>query len=144
MAIALTILIVGILLGAVGQIALKTGINLLGEKPAPLVVLKAIFTPWVLAGFACYFLSSLLYLLALSRLELSYAYPMVAVSYVVVSFLSWKLLHEPVPAMRIAGLAVICAGVLLVAFSYRPHTPEAHHVVAPPAIEGQLHSGGRS
>lgn len=143
MAIALTILIIGILLGAVGQIALKTGINLLGEKPAPLVVLKGIFTPWILAGFACYFLSSLLYLVALSRLELSYAYPMVAVSYVVVTFLSWKFLNEPVPTMRIAGLAVICVGVLLVAFSYKPHGSSAHAAV-PPALERPAEAGPHS
>ena len=141
MAIALSVLIVAILLGAVGQIALKSGINTLGYKPAPTVVLRSIFTQWqVTLGFVCYGVSSLLYLVALSRLELSYAYPMVALSYVVVAILSWKLLGEAVPPLRIAGLGAICVGVIIVAFSYSPHA------VAPPTAPQGVHQtlDGRS
>lgn len=133
MMIAMAILLVAILLGAAGQIALKSGLNQLGSKPSPVKVLKSIFTPLIFTGFACYGLSSILYLLALSRLELSYAYPMVALSYVIVTFLSWKLLGEPVPVIRAAGLAVICTGVILVACSYRAHA--APSLATPPAIE---------
>jgi drug/metabolite transporter (DMT)-like permease len=133
MAIALAVLVVAILLGAVGQIALKSGINLLGEKPPPLVVLRSIFTQWqVTAGFVCYGLSSLLYMIALSRLPLSYAYPMVALSYVVVTFMSWRFLGETVPLMRVAGLAVVAMGVVIVALSYKPGA--ARPPVAPAAI----------
>lgn len=134
MTIALAILIVAILLGAVGQIALKAGINSLGEKPSPLVVLRSIFTQWqVTAGFVFYGLSSLLYLIALSRLDLSYAYPMVALSYVVVTFLSWKFLQEPVPLLRAGGLAVICIGVIIVAVSYTPKVLASPPIPAPHA-----------
>lgn len=133
MTIALAILVVAILLGAVGQVALKTGINQLGVRPAPLVVIQSIFTQWqVTVGFLCYGASSLLYLVALSRLELSYAYPMVALSYVIVTFLSWKLLNESVPGIRIAGLAAICVGVIIVALSYRPHAVSASSELPPP------------
>ncbi len=121
MTIALIVLIVAILLGAVGQISLKTGINMLGHKPPPLIVLRSIFTQWqVTLGFLCYGVSSLLYLIALSRLELSYAYPMVALSYVIVAVLSWKVLGEHVPPLRMAGLGAICLGVIIVALSYTP------------------------
>ena len=142
MAIALTVLVVAILLGAVGQIALISGINLLGEKPPPTVVLKSIFTQWqVTAGFVCYGLSSLLYLIALSRLPLSYAYPMVALSYVVVRFLSWRFLGETIPMMRAAGLAVVCLGVIIVALSYKPGAVCPPQM--PPAIPGSPGAGGR-
>jgi len=141
MTIAMSILIVGILLGAAGQIALKTGINALGAKPAPGVVLRAIFTPWILVGFACYGVSSILYLLAISRLELSYAYPMVALSYVIVTFLSWKLLGEAVPPARVGGLALICAGVLVVALSYRP-AGAGTQTTPTPTVEGSAKTGG--
>jgi drug/metabolite transporter (DMT)-like permease len=120
MIIALILLVVAILLGAAGQISLKTGLNLLGDKPSPLVVLRSILTPYVFLGFVCYGLSSLLYLVAISRLDLSYAYPMVALSYVIVTFLSWRYLGETVPLLRVGGLAIICAGVVVVALSYRP------------------------
>jgi len=142
MTIALTVLIVAVLLGALGQIFLKVGINELGVRPAPLVVLRSIFTQWqVFAGFVCYGLSSLIYLIALSRLPVSYAYPMVALSYVVVTFASWKLLGEMVPTSRIAGLAFICVGVLIVALSYSKPEP-ASEAPAPPPPAIQTDAGG--
>jgi drug/metabolite transporter (DMT)-like permease len=140
MTIALCILIVAIMLGAAGQIALKAGINQLGHKPPVLTVLRSIFTPWVFLGFVCYGLSSLLYLVALSRLDLSYAYPLVSLSYVVVAFLSWRFLHETVPPLRIVGLAVVCIGVLLLAVSYR--TPSLAAASPPPALHGSAETGG--
>lgn len=140
MTIALLVLVVAIMLGAVGQIALKTGLNSLGYKPAPLVVLRSIFTQWqVTVGFLCYGVSSLLYIVALSRLELSYAYPMVALSYVIVAFLSWKFLGEAVPPLRIAGLGAICLGVVIVALSYTPRSAGAS--TAPPATHQSLDAG---
>lgn len=142
MTMALIVLIVAILLGALGQIALKTGINQLGVKPAPLVVLASIFTKWqVTAGFVCYALSSLLYMVALSRLDLSYAYPMVAISYVMVTFLSWRFLGEPVPLMRAVSLGVICVGVLGVAFSYKCQSPTPQNCPTPPALHGPADAG---
>lgn len=144
MNMALIVLIVAILLGAVGQVALKTGINLLGVKPSPVVVLSSIFTQWqVTAGFVCYGLSSLLYLVALSRLDLSYAYPMVAISYVLVTFLSWRFLGEPVPMMRALSLAVICLGVIGVAFSYKCQSPTPQNCPTPPPLHGPTDAGGR-
>jgi len=140
MTIALAILVVAICIGAVGQISLKVGINALGYKPAPLIVLRSIFTQWqVTVGFLCYGLSSLIYLIALSRLPVSYAYPMVALSYVIVTFLSWRVLHETVPLVRAAGLAVICLGVIVVALSHSPHATAAP--APPPAVHGSLEAG---
>ena len=116
--VAVVVLLIAIGLGAVGQILIKLGLNRLGEKPPPLKVLRSILTPLVAGGFLCYAVSSLLYLQALSRLPLSYAYPMIAVSYVVVVFLSWRLLGETVNLLRIAGLGIIVVGVVVVAISY--------------------------
>jgi multidrug transporter EmrE-like cation transporter len=142
MTIALLILVVAISLGAVGQIALKTGINALGEKPAPLTVLRSIFTQWqVTVGFLCYGVSSLIYLIALSRLPVSYAYPMVALSYVIVSFLSWRLLHETIPLTRGLGLTLICLGVIVVALSHSGHAGAAP--LPPPAAVPPPLGGGQ-
>ena len=93
MLLGIGILLVAISLGAAGQIFLKSGVNTLGDKPAPLTIIKSIVTvPAILLGFVCYGTSSLFYLVALSKLELSYAYPMIALSYVAVVLLSWKYL----------------------------------------------------
>ncbi len=116
--LALAILLVAIGLGATGQILIKLGLNRLGESPPWYVVLRSMLTPLVAGGLFCYFVSAVLYLQALSRLPLSYAYPMIAISYVAVVFLSWKFLGEAVNALRVFGLAVIVVGVVIVALSY--------------------------
>ena len=139
MLMAVAILLVAIALGAVGQIFLKAGIQKLGVHPPPMRVLASIATPMVAGGFVCYGLSSLLYLLAISRLDLSYAYPMVAFSYVLVAVLSYWFFHDVPPPMRVAGLAIILVGVMVVALSYKEMTHLAH-AAAPPA-ESTAHAG---
>jgi multidrug transporter EmrE-like cation transporter len=115
----LLILLVSISLGTTGQILLKSGLQQLpGNAPISVVLLSVVQNLRVFLGFACYGVSSLVYLIALKRLPLSYAYPMVALSYVLVVGLSWKLLGEAVPPLRFAAVGVILTGVLLLALSY--------------------------
>lgn len=119
MLFGLGILLIAIALGSAGQLLLKSGVNALGEGVSPLVVLKSfIKSPVIMGGFVCYGVSSLFYLVALSKLDLSYAYPMIALSYVIVAILSYKFLGEGLPALRIIGIFVIIAGVTMVAFSH--------------------------
>ena len=120
----LVVLLGAIMLGAVGQICLKSGLAALGSRSA-FVVITAMFRNWfVLGGFVAYGISSLLYLFVLSRLDLSYAYPFVAINYVLVTVLAWLILKETVPAVRVVGLAIICLGVLVLATSYRGPSAE--------------------
>lgn len=131
------ILLLAISLGAAGQIMLKAGLSQLPESSSAVQVLASIFTNiYVFLGFACYGLSSLVYLIALKRLPLSYAYPMVALSYVMVVALSWKVFGETIPPMRIAAVAIILTGVVVLALSYDSHGSSAPRT--PPALE---HSG---
>jgi len=135
MAIALSLLLVAICLGAAGQVCIKTGLRALGQSPSPATVVLSLFrSAYVAGGFA---LSSILYLLALSRLALSYAYPMVALSYVLVTLLAWRLLDERIPAVRVVGLAVIMLGVVIMALSYRGEPPR-EAVEPPPAVHAEL------
>ncbi len=121
---AVIMLIVSVSMGAAGQICLKQGVNLLGDHVPVLEILKGIFTPYVFAGFVCYGLSSLVYLWVLSKLSLSFAYPFVALSFVMVMIASWALLGETLPPLRIAGAALILLGVLTVAASYPRSAPD--------------------
>lgn len=120
---AVLILLVAIGLGVGGQFAIKIGLNKLGTHPSPATVFRAIVTPCILGGFALYGVSSLLYLQALSRLPLSYAYPMIALSYVAVVLGAWLWFGEKLNALRISGVAVIIVGVVLVALSYAATPP---------------------
>ena len=65
-------------------------------------------------GFSCYAVSIVLWLAVLSTNQVSVAYPMVAVGYVIVTALSFFVLGEAIPVIRLFGIAMICIGVLLV------------------------------
>lgn len=112
------LLLVAISLGSAGQLLLKSGLRELAEDAGVKAIIASIFTNLrVFLGFACYGLSSLVYLVAIKHLPLSLAYPMVALSYVIVVVASWWFFHEHLPVLRIVAVGVILAGVILLAFT---------------------------
>ena len=69
----------------------------------------------VLAGLGCYVVSFLLWLLVLSKVQVSIAYPFQALGYVFASVIAWRVLGEGLTPMNIFGIALICAGVVVLA-----------------------------
>jgi len=116
-------ILTAVILGAVGQILLKDGVKTVFPEGVSisLAVFNAFLNLKVLLGFMLYGVSSLLWLMVLSKRDLSYAYPMIAAGYVVVVFLSWLVFKEHVPTLRIAGLVLICLGVAIVGVSAAPN-----------------------
>jgi undecaprenyl phosphate-alpha-L-ara4N flippase subunit ArnF len=108
-------LIASILLGTMGQVLMKWGLETLKSGDAAAAGVKLI-TAWpVAAGLVSYGLSSVFWLLALRRFPLSTAYPMVSLSYILVMVLSLYLFQETITLQKWAGAAVISLGVLLIA-----------------------------
>jgi len=114
-------LLIAISLGAFGQISLKHGMSkqVLGAPGlgfAPKII-RAIFTPYVLLGFALYAVSSMFWLVVISPggWALSYAYPMIAISYVAVVLLSRVFFREAVTPVQWFGILLMCCGLVLVA-----------------------------
>ncbi len=107
-------------LGSIGQLTLKYGMNTVGKITQSHVIEKmvgAFANPYVVTGFILYGLSALVWMIVLSRVEVSWAYPMVSFSYVVVVVASRFLFKEDVDFYRILGTLVICGGVFLVSRS---------------------------
>lgn len=106
-------LIVAILFGVAGQLLLKYGMS---RQPSFQIkqLLSLITNLPVVAGFAAYGISTLMYFKVLESLDLSLAYPTVSLGYVVVVLLSKWLFKEPVSKSRWAAVFVICLGVALV------------------------------
>ena len=101
----------GVLLNAAAQLLLKAGTNAM-----PLGLRLAI-EPHILGGLACYVVSVVVWVIALSRVPVSIAYPMLSIGYVVNAIAAWWLLGEAVTPMRLAGIAIIVVGVFVVARS---------------------------
>jgi multidrug transporter EmrE-like cation transporter len=102
---------VAVVLGTAAQLFLKAGTN------ATPVGLGLAFEPRILAGIACYGVSLIVWILALSRTPVSVAYPTTALGFALNALLAWWLLGEAVTPMRMAGIGVIIVGVVLVARS---------------------------
>ncbi|MFA6431265.1 MAG: EamA family transporter [Candidatus Margulisiibacteriota bacterium] len=112
--------IISILLAVTGQILMKKGMMMVGTFSISQFAGKLIpmFTnPWVFSGFFCFGISSLFWLVVLSRLPLSLVYPMVSVGYVLVAFLSIIMFKEHVSVVRWIGIFVIVMGVFLISRS---------------------------
>jgi uncharacterized membrane protein len=120
--------------GAIGQLLLKTGMSGIEGKPSLVGIVRIMLTePRVLFGLILFALNTILYLRVLQQYPLSLVYPMIAFSYVVVSLLSWMLLGERIPLLRVLGLLTIVAGVLLMALSgARERAREATLRTTPP------------
>ena len=114
----LVLLLVAIGLSATGEVLLKLGMRQFGAfSITPVNVLRAFTMPSVLGGFALIFSGSLFWLATISRADLSWAYPLLALGYVLVVVVSWAVLNETLSPLRVAGLAVICVGLVMVARS---------------------------
>ena len=120
--ITFSLLLAAIVLGTVAQLLLKAGTNAVGpfaftlENAFP-VGLRLAFEPRILGGAGCYVVSLVAWILALSRTEVSVAYPMLSIGFALNALLAWWLLGEAVTPMRMAGIGVIFVGVFLVARS---------------------------
>ncbi|MGZ5150883.1 MAG: SMR family transporter, partial [Burkholderiales bacterium] len=72
-----------------------------------------------IGGIACYVVSVVVWVLALSRVDVSIAYPMLSIGYVVNAVAAWALFGEALTPMRVAGIIVIIFGVYLLVGSSR-------------------------
>lgn len=104
--------------GIAGQLMLKRGMGRMGGTAGMKnLILKMVTSPWVVGGLIVYALGVVNWLLALSHLELSYAYPFASLSYIGIIIGSYFIFKERITMMRIAGIAVIIAGVLITSLS---------------------------
>ena len=115
------LVLLGVLLNAAAQLLLKAGANSVG----PISGFAALRTSGpqlllhygTLGGLACYVVSVVVWIVALSRVEVSIAYPMLSLGYVVNAVLAWWLFGEDVNLQRWIGIGVVIIGVVLLARS---------------------------
>ena len=121
-ATSLALLMTGVLLNAGAQLLLKAGTNSVGvfeysrDNILP-IGWKLATEPHIIGGLACYVISVVVWIMALSRVEVSIAYPLLSVGYVVNAIAAWYLFGEAVTPMRLAGIGIIILGVFVVARS---------------------------
>lgn len=123
MSYSVMLVLIAVVISVLGQLSLKVGMNQVGVIDAaslarPVETLMLVFsTSLVWLGLSCYGVSAMLWLVVLSRLDLSYAYLMLASMYVLIPLVSRLFLGEDIPPMRWLGMAVVVLGVMIVARS---------------------------
>lgn len=103
-----------------GQIAIKMQVAQAGALPVSgggklAFLVSLLLNPWIIAAFAAAFLASVSWMGAMTKFQLSHAYPFMSLNFVIVLGLSAWLFHEPMSATRIAGVALICIGTVVAA-----------------------------
>ena len=115
------LILVSVTLAAIAQVTLKAGMNHVTDANGGQLALsgdslKQIAAQvWVWAGLAIFAVSAVLWLFALSRANLSFAYPFAALGYVIIVIASILFLNEHVQPVTWVGMALIVGGILLIA-----------------------------
>ena len=115
----LPLILLGVLLNAGAQLLLKEGMRRIGYfefawANAVPVGVQVAANPFVLAGLLAYVVSVMVWLLVLSRVEVSFAYPLLSVGYIVNAVAAYYLFQENISLTRIAGILITVAGVYLI------------------------------
>ena len=111
-----------ILFTVYGQLVFKWQADKLSDLPPGLAgrfhyLLDVMTNLWILSSFAAAYVAALFWLAALRSMDLSYAYPFMALSFVLVLLLSAVVFGEPLTTVKVVGVILICAGVALSAQS---------------------------
>ena len=118
---ALPAILAAVALAVAGQLLVKHGIGLLSGPHFSSGLLRGFLnifsSPWVLLGSGLYTGSVFFWVYALTKTDLSFAYPFVSLSYVLIIVASKFLLGETVSIVRWIGVFVICVGIVLLSLS---------------------------
>jgi multidrug transporter EmrE-like cation transporter len=121
-AVTLMLAFASVSLNATAQIALRKAMLALGSlpvSPSNLIAFIAdmLLNLWFLLGMGCYAVSIGLWLVVLSKLEVSAAYPLLSIGYVITAVIGFFFMNESVGILRVSGIGLICAGLVLISRS---------------------------
>ena len=101
-----------------GQIVVKWQVNAIGKAPAGLdeklyFLFRLLTNSWVISSFAAAFAAAMVWMLAIARLNLSYAYPFISLTFPSIMLLSYLLFNEPIKVGNVVGVGFIVAGIII-------------------------------
>lgn len=116
------LIIVSVLLNASAQLFIKRGMITIGSvtlsaNGVSSLALKAITNMPIIMGMLAYAVSILLWMIVLSRVNVSIAYPFLSIGYIFTAILAFFLFNEPFTVQKILGILIICVGVILLTHS---------------------------
>jgi len=117
--ISFGLIFAGVMLNVAAQLMIKAGTNSIGyfefsrSNVLPIGVRLAT-EPHIIVAIACYALSVVIWILALSRVQVSIAYPLLSMGYVVNVVAAWWFFNESINPAKVVGISVIILGVVII------------------------------
>ena len=109
----LLLVFISVFLAAIGQVAMKKGMD--GVDINHFTELTKILSRnYVWLGLSLYGISTVFWLVALTRVDLSYMYPLISLGYVLTAVFAYTFLHEHISLMRWGGILLVIGGVILI------------------------------
>lgn len=102
----------------IGQILLKWRMDKFGSLPdelfqKALFIIKILLDPFVIISLGSAFIASLFWMAAMTKFDISFAYPFMSASYILVLVLAFFLFHEPLTMYKIIGVLFIATGIII-------------------------------
>lgn len=118
------IIIIGVIIGALGQISIKTGLQQIGDVKFSNIssvvsfIFEAVKNKFILLGLLLSAISAVLWIITLSKIDLSFGYPLASgLFFIVMIILSSIMLKEKISIMQLIGTAIILFGVVILSKS---------------------------
>ena len=117
---AISLVMVCIFLGALGQISMKAGMNSMeringfADLFNPGTAINILKNYYIIGGLLLYVISVILWLAAMSTLDVSFMYPLLSMAYVITAIAAFLFLGETITIIRWAGIALVVAGCFLI------------------------------
>ncbi|QLU67390.1 EamA family transporter [Citrobacter freundii] len=120
--IVLLIALTSVSLNALAQVALRKTMLTIAPLPDAITgylgfAIQLIMNPWFIAGMTCYVLSIGLWMTVLGKVEVSLAYPLSSVGFIITAAIGYFFLKEDINTMRLIGLLLICIGIIFISRS---------------------------
>jgi drug/metabolite transporter (DMT)-like permease len=114
----MALVLCSVLLTSSSQLIVKWRVGRAGALPVELArkflfVTGLLLDPWIIVGILAAFLAGISWMSAMTKLELSFAYPFISLSFVLVFVFSALLFHETVTAPKVIGMLLIIAGIIV-------------------------------
>lgn len=105
--------------GVYSQLVMRWRVGLAGPMPAEMqdkiqFVLSLLLSPWVITAMATTFLGGITWMMAMTRFEISYAYPYISLVYLMVMAGGFMLFNETVTTAKIVGTIFVIVGIIIV------------------------------
>lgn len=111
-------IVITIALTVYGQLIIKSQLAGSGPLPDPpaaklIFLLRLLLNPWILSGLGAAFIAAIAWMAALSRFDLSFAYPFMSLSFIIVALASAFLFGEPLTWPKLVGMALVIVGLVI-------------------------------